>query len=130
MVCGFGERKYHNSIEVLGARVNEKGQVSWVSTTWYIFEPENLTPRYRTLVAPLKSGLLVCGGQTYTALSDGIIIDTSTKTVTSSFEQKEMRLAGLCSGQMTPQGKVVALAFNGNGRKVQAVVFDETAKRF
>ena len=70
-------------------RVNGSGGVSWVSKAgWKLIDLKDFTPRALPLVAPLKNNrLLVYGGldKDHNVLYDGVIIDTTRKTVINYF---------------------------------------------
>ena len=94
---------------------------------------KEFTPRKLPLVAPLKKNrLLVYGGidEDGNVLHGGIIIDLRSRTETYRFEQPEMPLYSVCSGQITPEGEVLAFGVVSGDTISQAVRFDESVNRF
>ena len=71
--------------------------------------------------------VLIYGGfeMDYSTLSDGVIIDVAKKTVIKSLLQIEMPLYSLYSGQVTPQGQLVALGVADANTVSQVFKFDE-----
>ena len=61
---------------------------------------------------------------------DGIIIDSTRKSVICYFRQYEMPLYSLSPGQITPQGEVLAFGLVNKGTISRVVTFCESTKRF